>query len=223
MLPVTESELRELVRATVRSEMANANVQSNHLFVDEFVLGERGRIDLAVIGERFQGFELKSDLDTLSRLPRQMKVYSEIFDYCTLVITPRHLKAARAVLWRGWGLSVVSRIEGEGLSYKRVRKPTLTTRVESVPLASLLWRDEALKALDSLGHSTGLRSKPRDVLWQRLAEVTTGDDLRKIVSSAITARQGWRDGRELRECDATPQSSGVSSRFLARRFLPQSR
>ena len=38
------------------------------------------RIDIAVINGELSGFELKSDRDTLERLPNQADLYSRVFD-----------------------------------------------------------------------------------------------------------------------------------------------
>ena|GEM_PF-388032 len=220
MPPVTEEELRDFVRVAVADDGSDG--QTAPLIVDEFVVGTEGRIDLALVGDALIGYELKSDLDTLRRLPQQMSSYSKVFDFCTLVVTDRHLGGARRALDPRWGLAVVRREAGK-LTYKQIRKARPLRRTDAVALAGLLWRDEALHALDLLGAAAGLRSKPRDVLWERLAQVASQDELRAIVVRALTARQGWRDVQAPREYDETFQYAGASSRFLARRFRPQCR
>ncbi|QDZ14020.1 sce7726 family protein [Humibacter ginsenosidimutans] len=213
MVPVTEEEIRHVVRSAV----APHPLPVGNLFVEEFVVSERGRIDLALIGDRLSGFELKSDLDTLHRLPRQMATYGEVFDFCTLVVTQRHLPKARELLLPGWGLAVV-KYGTEGLSYRQLRRPRPMKTVRKQALAQLLWRDEALHALDALDAAAGVRSKPRDVLWQRLCDVTELDQLRAIVTNALTARQGWRDVQAPHARVERSQPAGGSSRFLARRL-----
>lgn len=218
MPPVTELEIRETVRREVSSR---ARLKS--LVVDEFVIGELGRIDIAAIGDQLVGYELKSDLDTLARLPRQMDAFGKVFDYCTLVVTTRHLAKARKVLKRSWGLAVVERSENDTLAYRQVRKATPTCGQDRVVLAELLWRDELLRALDALNASRGFRSATRPELAKRLASLTGREQLREIVSAAITERQGWRDGKALDEGAVKLQHANVSSRFLARRLLSQRR
>lgn len=218
MPPVTELEIRSTVHAAVVREE-----QQNRLIVDEFVIGERGRIDIAVISDCLVGYELKSDLDTLARLPRQMDVFGEVFDFCTLVTTSRHLTRARQILKRGWGLAVVDRTAENVLIYRQVRRAQQRKTGYKLPLAHLLWRDELVQALDTLGEVDGFRSATRDKLSEHLANVTEPDQLRTIVTSAITARQGWRVEKEPDADVATWPHEGVSSRFLARRFLRQRR
>ncbi|WP_425459366.1 sce7726 family protein [Flexivirga caeni] len=217
MIAVTEDEIRSVVHDTVACDDAS------RLVVDEFVIGERGRIDIAVIGDHLVGYELKSDRDTLTRLPRQMDVFGDVFDFCVLVVTTRHLSKARQILKRGWGLAVVDRTPDDGLSYQQVRQANQRRSVDTVALALLLWRDELLHALDALGQAGGYRGLTRNELAKHLADVTERDQLRSIVTTALTERQGWRVAKEPGEGDGTCPRAGVSSRFLARRFLSQRR
>lgn len=212
MAPVTELEIRTAVHHAVGSDGGGAR-----LVIDEFVVGERGRIDIAVISDHLFGYELKSDLDTLTRLPRQMDVFGDVFHYCTLVVTSRHLAKARQILRRGWGLAVVDRTADASLMYRQIRAPKEIKTVRKVALVELLWRDETLRALDSLGLADGYRTKAKHVLWERLAANVELDDLRKIVTASLTARQGWRDVREPYGRDVRFQPASESSRFLARR------
>lgn len=218
MAPVTEPEIRSVVHdAVVR------NGPVNRLVIDEFVVGERGRIDIAVISDHLFGYELKSDLDSLSRLPRQMDVFSDVFHYCTLVVTTRHLPKARQMLRRGWGLAVVDRSADDTLAYRQIRQPKAIKSVRKLALVELLWRDETLRALDALGLADGYRTKPKHVLWEHLAANVQLDDLRGIVTAALTARQGWRDVQEPHERAAKSPRANVSSGFLARRLRSQHR
>lgn len=219
MVPVTESEMRGFVRSIV----APSPLPLGSMIVEEFVVGEGGRIDLAWIGDHLAGFELKSDLDSLARLPRQMDVYGEVFDFCTLVVTRRHLARARQILRPRWGLALVARETPEVLRYRQVRRARSMKSVSQRALTNLLWRDELVRALDELGAASGVRSKSRDLLCDRLAYVTDIDQLRRIVSGAITARQGWRDVRVPRARDGRFPPASVSSGFLARRLQSQRR
>lgn len=216
MAPLTELEVRSAVHAALRRTESD-------LIVDEFVIGEQGRIDVAVVSDHLTGYEIKSDLDRLTRLPRQMAVFGEVFDYCILVVTPRHLHGARQVLKRGWGLAVVDRSQEYGLTYTQIRKPHERRNRDKLALASLLWRSELLSALDSLDASHGCRGRTRGELAARLALLTERDQLRAIVTSTLTARQGWRVATRPSEDAETSPRGGASSRFLARRFLKQRR
>src|SRR5262245_6458552 len=62
------------------------------------------RIDVAVINGELHGYELKSERDTLERLPAQAGLYSQVFDRVTLVTADRHLKIAKKTIPRWWGV-----------------------------------------------------------------------------------------------------------------------
>lgn len=213
MLPVTELEIRETVRQEILSRLPLKS-----LIVDEFVIGEFGRIDIAAISDGLFGYELKSDLDSLARLPRQMEAFGKVFDFCTLVVTPRHLGKARHVLKRSWGLAIVERSEDGILSYRQIRKAKPARGQDKIVLAELLWREELLRLLDSMGASRGLRKATRPELAERLATLASRDELRRVVSTTLMERQGWRDEKALDEGDVKWQRANASSDFLARRL-----
>ena len=52
------------------------------------------RIDVAVLNGEMCGYEIKSDRDTLERLPFQIEIYSKEFDKLTLVVGRRHEKSS---------------------------------------------------------------------------------------------------------------------------------
>lgn len=201
--------------------IADASSDAAPLVLDEFMVGETGRIDMVHVDAALVGYELKGDLDSLYRLPRQMEVYSGVFSLCTLVVSPKHLSRARDILRPGWGLAVVSRAPDDRLEYRQVRRAREMRSVKARALVTLLWRDEMLRALDVLGAADGVRSKSRDWLEERLIARTDLDQLSQIVVDAITARQGWRDVRAQRGHDVRFQRASVSSGFLARRLRSQ--
>ncbi|WP_420806281.1 sce7726 family protein [Sciscionella marina] len=212
-----DGDVRRAVRASLSAQHQVVAEETMPLLLDELVIGEHGRIDLALVTESTHGFELKSDHDSLTRLPRQMHTYSRIFDFCTLVVTPRHLAAARARLRRGWGLSVVEVTAGGEVRYSPIRSARPNRAVRAEELVQLLWRAEALAALEAVGAATGYRSKPRTDLWDRLCEVIALDELKTIVRTALRERRGWRDGTRRHASDAKLRPEDMSSRFLARR------
>ena len=71
--------------------------------VEELPVGRGdGRLDLAVVNGRIEGVEIKSCLDTLERLPRQIGLYGESVDAMTLVVARRHLDAAICIVPNWW-------------------------------------------------------------------------------------------------------------------------
>jgi hypothetical protein len=159
--------------------------------VDEMgvLTGER-RIDVAVINGHLEGFEIKSERDSLDRLPRQAAAYGRVFDRLTVICAERHLDKAMACLPVWWGIDV-ARPNGTGVRIAHKRLPKANRELDPRAIAQLLWRQEALDALEELGCAKGLRSKPRRVLWQALAEALAPRDLRTLVRERLRTRRGW--------------------------------
>jgi hypothetical protein len=149
------------------------------------------RIDLAVVNGRLDGFEIKSERDTLERLPEQVRLYSKVFDRLTLVVGRSHLNAAVAIIPEWWGI-VAADPASDGPDLIEVRPGTQNPELDPLALVELLWRDEALAVLEQMGVAQGLRSKPRAVIWRRLASLLPLDDLRSLVRERLTSRAVWR-------------------------------
>lgn len=159
--------------------------------VDEMsVLRGECRIDVALINGRLEGFEIKSGGDSLARLPRQAQAYGRVFDRLTVVCAERHLEAALAILPEWWGIEVAEQ-RGDYTRIVRKRAARANPNIEPRAIAQLLWRSEALAALERMDAARGLRSKPRRTLWSALAEAMPRHELRALVREALRARRGW--------------------------------
>lgn len=181
------------VRAALHEELRAEHVDAldKTRFVDELGLCGEVRVDVAVLNGALSGFELKSERDNLRRLPAQVETYSRVLDYATLVVAENHVKHARDVVRPWWGLYVAVPAGGH-VVLEHEREPRYNELVDAGSLVQLLWRDETLSVLVALGHATGLRSKPRRVLWERLVAVVELQDLRDLVRERLKSRAGWR-------------------------------
>jgi hypothetical protein len=150
------------------------------------------RVDMAVVTGMLKGFEIKSDQDTLKRLPAQASAYNKVFDTLTVVVGARHLQRIVDVVPPWWGILVLDERPGNEPSLRCFRPEALNSNLDAFALVQLLWRNEALALLGANGIETGLRSKPRRYLWEALAKSLALSDLREMVRTQLKARQGWR-------------------------------
>lgn len=163
----------------------------NVRIVDEMsVLTGECRIDVALINGRLEGFEIKSEGDSLTRLPRQAQAYGRVFDRLTVVCAERHLDATLALLPEWWGVEVAEQRSGRTRIIRK-RAARANPAVDPRAIAQLLWRSEALTALEEMDAARGLRNKPRRNLWSALAEAMPRHQLRALVRDALRARRGW--------------------------------
>lgn len=183
-----DPEIREeLHRRLQLRHSSDPNVR----IVDEMsVLTGECRIDVALINGRLEGFEIKSDGDSLTRLPRQALAYGRVFDRLTVVCAERHLEAALELLPEWWGVEVAEQ-SGARTRIVRKRATRANPAIEPRAIAQLLWRSEALAALEELNAAHGLRNKPRRTLWSALADTAPRRELRALVRETLRARQGW--------------------------------
>ena len=155
------------------------------------------RIDLAVVNGVLHGFELKSDRDTLTRLPEQANAYGLVFDRLTLVVAERHLRRAVDVLPDWWGIRV-ARGDAGNLSFRDLKLPMNNPSPDPFSVVSLLWRNEALSFLEELGGASGLHSRSRAEIYFELVEKAAFNCLRDRVRRCLRDRRDWRSaGRRL--------------------------
>jgi hypothetical protein len=149
------------------------------------------RVDLAVLGSSFHGYEIKGETDSLSRLNAQLEFYSQVFDRVTLVIAEKFLSPLHKKLPRWCGIVVATRSSSAEIELEERRDPIPHRHVMSSSLVQLLWRDEALDILIRLGKSLDLRRKSRAVLWQELVDSLTVEQLRAEIVCAMLKRNDW--------------------------------
>lgn len=148
------------------------------------------RIDVAVINGSLSGFELKSDRDTLDRLPLQAEIYSQVFDHVSLVVGERHAARATEHVPRWWG--VVIAVERHGsVVLSPVRDALPNPAVDPYLVAQLLWKDEGLAILAEHGPAAGWRSRRVREIHHHLARELTIDELRAAVREVLKRREGW--------------------------------
>lgn len=173
--------MRDALRRHVREQDAEAR----HI-VDEFWLPRsNARADLAVLGPLLDGYEIKTERDTLRRLPSQAAAYGAVFDRCIAVVAEKHFEQAEELLPCWWGIATVT-MNGS-ISFAVEREATTNPSVEAETLVRLLWRDEAMAALMNLGHTPDIAAFRRR-LWDELLDVAGLNELKSIVRETIIAR-----------------------------------
>lgn len=150
------------------------------------------RIDIAVINGIVHGFELKSNQDTLKRLPHQIKIYNSVLDRITLVVGCRHADEAVKIVPEWWGVIIAEMGTRGAMHFLKFRKPRNNPSPDILAVSKLLWRDEALTLLDEIGEANGLLYKPRAMIYARLAEVADPDLIRYRVRHQLKNRIHWR-------------------------------
>jgi hypothetical protein len=153
------------------------------------------RIDIAVVNNNsLHGYELKSDFDTLKRLPEQAQIYNSVFDYITLVVGYKHACNAMKIIPAWWGIKIVEKDQNGSIKLIDLRKAEKNQSTDALSIARLLWREEALKLLDEIASSKGFRSKTKNEIYNFLIKKARPAVIKKMVRKQLKLRKDWRVG-----------------------------
>jgi hypothetical protein len=180
------------IRAALLPQLSNiVSLEADCVLIEELGIDHgRSRIDIAAIGSLVHGFEIKAGRDSLTRLQHQLTYYNKLVDLAYLVVAENHLESATLILPAHWGLIVAMSAPGRiEFCVERCASRNLNRVPEC--LARLLWRDEALATLRSLGLDRGIRRKPARTLHSRLAAAVDLDVLSALVLARIRQRHNW--------------------------------
>lgn len=184
--PVTRDvDIRKVLMATLE---AKYNDKQHDLIVEEFGC-KSARVDVAVINGSLHAFEIKSDSDSLDRLPSQIDAYQGVFEYVTLVCGRRLLDRARITIPKWWGLQRAEFKSGL-LALQELKAPKPNPNQNPYALAKMLWKTEALAVLRKHGHRSVTSKFTADEVWNEVASCIPIADLTNEVRLAIKARGG---------------------------------
>lgn len=180
---VTEADVRQSLRAEA---LASAPPRAEAIY-EFWVPQSNERADVAVIGSMLDGFEIKTDRDSLKRLPRQADAYNRVFDRCYAVLAPRHVGRATEMLPPWWGVVVIE----DSMSFRVLRDAEANAGVHPETLVRLLWRDEAYAALCDLGFPPD-PGVGRFRMWEALLTLLDLDGLKRVVRDLLLLRDPTR-------------------------------
>jgi hypothetical protein len=192
---------RKASRPTREPGMADANIRpalreyllrrhgydTGTVLVEELgLLRGHVRVDLAVVNGSLHGYEIKSDRDSLRRLGVQVDLYGQVLDRATLVVGDRFAPLAPSLVPAWWGVVKVTRT-ARGPRFTTLRRSKLNSHRNPRVLAELLWSDQVLELLERRGAARGMRGKPRRVLWDRVCECFSVDEIAAAVRQRLKA------------------------------------
>lgn len=156
----------------------------------------QSRIDVATINGVLHGYEIKSESDTLVRLPSQMEDYNKVFERMTIVVSRKYLDKVRLMIPSWWGIIVVRNKGGEAI-LKEIRKGRKNKNINPYAVSQLLWKEEALQILENKGLQRGFLSKPKRVILEHLSRSLRVEELQENVNLQLKQREGWKDHVQL--------------------------
>ncbi len=193
---MNDYELRHALKVKVLARHAK---DPETRIVDELGLRHgAARVDIAVVNGIIHGFELKSDMDNLKRLPHQIQIYNSVLDKVTLVVGIRHADEATNLVPDWWGIKIATVGSRGAFEFESYRAARTNPSVHPLSVCKLLWREEALILLNELGEAERVRYKARALVYARLAEVADLASIQERVRRQLKSRTTWRSDRPQR-------------------------
>jgi hypothetical protein len=191
MLATTDQEIRAALH---RKKLRSYHKADDVIIIDELGLSHaKVRIDVAVISAEVHGFEIKSSLDTLDRLPGQLEFYSKGLSRLTLVCADKHLAKAERIVPDWCGLVRAQKGLRGGIAFETVRRARANPTVDAIHVAHLLWHSEAAELLEGFGASPRELKRSRLQLYIDLAAQMPIADLITAIRNFMVQRSAWRD------------------------------
>lgn len=185
--------MRDLdVRCALVNRIAREFTAKPHVLVPEVDVrwSIPTRLDALLVSDRICGFEIKSDVDSLSRLRRQVEAYNYVVERAVLVVGERH-KAAATEMVPDWWSIWTARWQGDVVRIGRARRGRLNPAINALAVTSFMTRDSLADALRACGR-TGLSTLSVDQLRTSLVETLGAPGALKAARASMLRREDWR-------------------------------
>lgn len=187
---MNDSEIRHYFH---KLRLCKHHSSANTIVVDELGLKHgKSRADIAVINGYLNGYEIKSDQDSLNRLSGQVSHYNMVFDHVTLLVGKRHIDKAQKKIPDWWGIMLCEKGSRGAIRFKSIRRQKLNRDVDPRSVAELLWKSEVTDILQNLNIPPRILKQRRSVLYECLAKNLAINEIRHHVREYLKKRNNWR-------------------------------
>jgi hypothetical protein len=161
------------IKAKILTRLRRDRVINKHtILTSEFSVGSSNlRADLALLSTEFIGIEIKSEFDSLRRLPNQLSNYCRLFDRVILVVAEKHLPSLSTMELSG---ADIWQIRRDGSLQFVASASSHTRQIEKISLISLLTKREIKKIKLQLAQISSDEKKTIffDAFSERFAETS---------------------------------------------------
>lgn len=155
-------------------------------FLEEKVTG-RARADVVmVLADRVCGIEIKSDADSYTRLPSQVRYYDRYYDENYIVAGSTHAMHVADHVPEYWGIISVELIKGR-IDFYRIREAGPNPRRKLKDKLSLLWKSE-LSHIQAKATMPKYTNKSKKFIVEKLIERVPEEILHVQISEELFER-----------------------------------
>lgn len=175
------------IRDALIKRLLNKKLSRNNIFEEIAVKRGLGIVDVVANFKTPHCYEIKSDVDSLTRLKNQSEYFSDVFKKITLITTKKHFMKAELIIPKWWGI-ILAEEKNEKVILKSYRISGLNPKNTTADLLSILWNNELKSALNELNvHFKS--SDNRALLVKRLTLTTTQKNAERIFVKTMSERQ----------------------------------
>lgn len=180
------------IRGPLIDRLKAINKGHNYKIIPELTICDGlSRVDLAVANGNLFGYEIKSDADTLNRLPLQQEFYNKTFDKVFIVVGERYQNIIENYVPDWWGVYVAIHDDKNNVVIKQKKRGRKNKFISAESLLELLWKDEVKLLLKKNGFKS-LSGKNRRILRQIAIENIPFSEIRNYTRETLKSRENWR-------------------------------
>lgn len=183
-----DKDIRKLLHPYLKKENKK---YKDTIIVDEFDLcSGLSRIDVAVVNGVIHGYEIKSEEDTLNRLPNQINCYNKSLEKISIITNKSHLKQIRKLVPNWWGVLLIKN-DGKKKTVTELRKAKSNPQLDADSLLQILWKDELVSIIDKYEIDISVhlnKRKIRESIYNSIDISVISQEVRL----ALKSRQNWR-------------------------------
>lgn len=203
---ITDPKIRALLKSTYNVTKYKGKPLPQLRLVDELAIPKRICLaDIVAIpvsknaSDGLHGFEIKSEVDSLTRLESQVHYYSQVFKRCTLVVTEKHEEKAVAMIPDWWGviLALPKGVDAyseplDAIVLLEIREAkTNPLPLSPYGLTQLLWRTELVQLVKSREVEV-LKTGSKRVLRTAISKQLPIEELERTVITCLAERVEWK-------------------------------
>lgn len=181
------------IRLKLIEKIKKENKGKEYRVVEEFVICDGlARTDVALVNGILHGYEIKSDFDSLDRLPNQIICYDSTFDKNTIVVGEKFADKIQKHVPQHWGIEVAYINRFGNITIKRLRTPKSNKNVNVGSLLDLLWNPE-IKAYLKEHKIKGYSKMDKAGLKGLVEEFIPLKNVKEYTKHTLKTRTGWRE------------------------------
>jgi hypothetical protein len=200
------------IRRALREYLTVARPTRERILEEFWIPISHERVDVVHVNGLLRAYEIKSERDSLMRLPRQVAAFSRVFDEATAVIDRKHVDEVIQLVPAWWGL-----IEANPDNAHSRLQPLRTARwnpdTDAELQLRLLWKSELLAIVQTWECAATKmgRENMRKLILSRLSATEIGPFVRRALLTRDHASRRW-SGRGTTESQSNRMMESATKR-----------